>query len=106
MRKALICSFMAIAILTVSLVTLVLVDHLKSPKEIFNKNVQSIVEVKSTTNEFESFGTAVVISHQGELVTNFHVVSYTQNSEKHIHEAILIRLSTQELKGTSNPHKN
>ncbi|MCD4826832.1 MAG: serine protease [Acholeplasmataceae bacterium] len=96
MKKAFIGTFTGIAILTVSLVTLVLVDHFKSPKEIFNKNIQSIVEVISTTNEFESYGTAVVINNQGELITNYHVVSYTQNNEKYIHEVILIRLSTQE----------
>jgi S1-C subfamily serine protease len=54
------------------------------------------VEVKSTTDEIESYGTAVVISNQGELITNFHVISCIQNSEKHIHETILMRLSTQE----------
>jgi serine protease Do len=37
-----------------------------------------------------------VINNQGELITNYHVVSYTQNNEKYIHEVILIRLSTQE----------
>jgi serine protease Do len=96
MKKAFTVLFIGIAILTVSLVTLVLVDYFKSPKKIFNKNIQSIVELKSTTNEIESFGTAVVISNQGELITNFHVISYIQNSENHIHETILIRLSTQE----------
>jgi S1-C subfamily serine protease len=97
MKKAFIGIFIGITMLTVSFVTLILVDHFKSPKEIFNKNIQSIVEVKSTTNEIESFGTAVVISNQGELITNFHVISYIQNSDKHIHETILIRLSTQEI---------
>ena len=96
MKKAYIVSFIGIVILTIALVTLVVVDHFKTPKEIFNKNIYSIVEVKSDTDEFQSYGTAVVISNQGELITNFHVVSYTQNSEKHIHETILIRLSIQE----------
>ena len=96
MKKICIGTIIGITILTLSIVTLVLIDHFKSPKEIFNKNIQSIVELKSTTNEIESFGTAVVISNQGELITNFHVVSYIQSSENHIHETILIRLSTQE----------
>lgn len=78
------------------LVTIVILDFIKSPKQIFQRTIYSIVEVKSNTNEFESFGTAVVINNQGELITNYHVVSYTQNSEKHTHEIILIRLSTQE----------
>jgi len=96
MKKICIGTIIGITILAMSFAILLLVDHFKSPKEIFNKNIQSIVEVKSTTDEIESFGSAVVISNQGELITNFHVVSYTQNSEKYIHKVILIRLSTQE----------
>ncbi len=91
--------YVLISIMTIILMfsaVFAMVCYKRMPNTIFKDNIFSIVEVKSTTDEFESFGTAVVISDQGELITNFHVVSYIQNSEKHIHETILIRLSTQE----------
>jgi hypothetical protein len=40
MKKAFIVSYIGITILTVPLVALILIDHFKSPKEIFNKNIQ------------------------------------------------------------------
>lgn len=96
MKKAVIILSGFSAVLMLFLVTIVVQDFIKLPKQIFQRSIYSIVEVKSTTNEFESFGTAVVINNQEELITNYHVVSYIQNNEKYIHEVILIRLAMQE----------
>jgi len=69
MKKTVIILSGISAVVMIFLVTIVILDFIKSPKQIFQRSIYSIVEVKSTTNEFESFGTAVVINNQGELIT-------------------------------------
>lgn len=66
--------------------------YLFSAKILYNKSLKSIVEVKANTRENVSFGTAIFIS-KNELITNYHVVSYTHESKKYIHENIFIRFS-------------
>lgn len=54
----------------------------KSANEIFNENLNSIVEVKAYKESIgESYGTAVCIKNDGTFVTNAHVVTYTQSGE-------------------------
>jgi len=62
---------------------------------IFQNSLPSVVEVKASTGDVESFGTAVVLS-ESELVTNFHVVSYIFQSVTNIHQDIKIRFSNSD----------
>ena len=54
----------------------------KDASEIFNMNVNSIVEVKTTTNIVgESYGTGVIYDSNGLLMTNAHGISYRSLGE-------------------------
>lgn len=49
----------------------------KSANDIYSDNINSIVEVKATTeNVGKSFGTGVIYDKQGYLLTNAYVISY------------------------------
>ena len=49
----------------------------KTASDIFNMNVNSVVEVKATTESVgESYGTGVIYDSSGLLITNAHVISY------------------------------
>lgn len=65
-----------------------------SAKEVFNRNLLSVVEVKAMTNEVgESFGTGEFVNKDGTLVTNAHVVTYSQTGEKVQFEEFFIRFA-------------
>lgn len=73
-----------------------MIDYTKKPSTIFNKTIYSIVEVKSYTNDIESYGTAVVIDREGNLITNYHVISYSINNVDYLYENVSIRLATED----------
>jgi S1-C subfamily serine protease len=63
-------------------------------KEVFDKNSQSVVELKAQTGEnLTAYGTAVLINKDGYFVSNAHVVTYTQLTIQHEFEAYAIRYS-------------
>lgn len=66
--------------------------YIYTPSKIYNKSLNSVVELKATTGNIESFGTAVFLS-EDELITNYHVVSYISNSIYYDHDQIEIRFS-------------
>ena len=69
----------------------------KNAKDIFNMNINSIVEVKATTETVgESYGTGVIYDSSGLLITNAHVISYTTLSESKTFDKYEIRFATKE----------
>jgi S1-C subfamily serine protease len=76
-RTIVILSVAAIAILSLCLVYFLFIKQ-PSAQKIFDKNINGIVELKAQNGEdFQSFGTAVIIDAGGTLITNAHVVTYT-----------------------------
>lgn len=64
----------------------------KSANDIYSDNINSIVEVKATTEDVgESFGTGVIYNSQGYLITNAHVISYKSLGENILFETYEIR---------------
>ena len=65
--------------------------------EIFNNNIDSVVEVKASTSDVgESYGSGVIYSSDGYLITNAHVVSYTALSEIKTFDKYEIRFAKDE----------
>lgn len=66
------------------------------PEEIFSKAMQQVVELKcAKEGGGESFGSAVLISGEGEFVSNAHVVTYTRLGEIHEFDEYYIRFATE-----------
>lgn len=64
----------------------------KSANDIYSDNINSIVEVKATTEDLgESFGTGVIYDTQGYLLTNAHVISYKSLGENQLFDTFEIR---------------
>jgi|GEM_PF-6223978 len=87
-------------IVLISLFTLLLayfattkIDNTKTAENIYNDSIYKILEIKSFTNQIESFGSACIIS-KNEVITNFHVISFRKNNELKIHENIKVRFLT------------
>ncbi|MGM9971436.1 MAG: S1C family serine protease [Anaeroplasmataceae bacterium] len=69
----------------------------KDAKAIFNMNINSIVEVKATTDTVgESYGTGVIYDSSGFLITNAHVISYTSLGEIETFDSYEIRFATKD----------
>lgn len=63
-------------------------------EEIYNQCLYNVVEVKAESqNVGESFGTAELISDEGTLVTNAHVVTYTRLNTVYTFDSYFIRFS-------------
>jgi len=71
-------------------------EKLYSPENVFKKAVGGVLETRAVAGERESAGSAVVINDAGELITNYHVVSYKQDEQSVIYEEIYVRLATEE----------
>ena len=68
----------------------------KSPtaEDVFKKNQNSVVELKSQTGEFlTSYGSAIFIKDDGTIVSNAHVVTYKQSGVYKEFELYEIRFS-------------
>lgn len=64
----------------------------KSANDIYSDDINSIIEVKATTEDVgESFGTGVIYNSQGYLITNAHVISYKSLGENILFETYEIR---------------
>lgn len=68
-----------------------------SAQKIFSQGIISIVELKCETQDVgESFGTAEIVSKDGTLITNAHVVTYTRLGILIEFEKYYIRFATEE----------
>lgn len=94
MRKTTLMIAMISLALSISLSCIYILELEKTPDKIFDKTITSVVELRATTDEKESFGTAVIISNT-ELITNFHVISYTNQGISNIHSLLEIRFADQ-----------
>lgn len=79
-------------LISISILSIYVIDMKKDLTVIFQDSLLGVVEIKASTDDIESFGTAVILS-DFELVTNFHVVSFTSHSEIYVHNNIKIRFS-------------
>ena len=87
------------SVVIVCLLSYIIVDksNEKDAEDIFNMNINSIVEVKATTDSVgESYGTGVIYDSSGLLLTNAHVISYTSLGETKIFDSYGIRFATKE----------
>ncbi len=65
--------------------------------EVYNNCLYNVVEVKAESEQIgESFGTGEIISADGKIVTNAHVVTYTRLSAVHEFENYYIRFSFED----------
>lgn len=65
-----------------------------SQEKIYSNSMLSVVEVKAGSGDTdESFGSAVFVKNDGTLVTNAHVVTFTENSEIKSFDNISIRFA-------------
>ncbi len=93
-ESIMICCVVSFAIFLVYAILTNFCFYQPSARDVFNKNVLSVVEVRATTEgASESFGTGEFVRNDGTIITNAHVVSYKKDGEKTTFEKIYIRFA-------------
>lgn len=87
--------------LIISITSIILIfimpDKGISANEIYQACIENVVEVRASSEEVgESFGTAEIISADGTMVTNAHVVTYTRLGAVNTFEEYSFRFSYEE----------
>lgn len=94
MKKSKFVILIVINILLIGIVVWLSITNFKnkSANDIYSDNINSIVEVKATTEDVgESFGTGIIYDNQGYLLTNAHVISYKNLGENQLFDTFEIR---------------
>lgn len=101
--KKIACSAIALAVLAVSVSIVSLVFHFvplrKKPTaaEIYSQSLYNVVEVKAESDDVgESFGTGEIVSSDGRIVTNAHVVTYSRLGSVNEFERYYIRFAFED----------
>lgn len=85
-----------LSIITIILYFFPFTNGLKT-NEIYKQSLQNVVEVKAeTANVGQSFGTGEIISKDGKIVTNAHVVTYSNANATTQFDTYTIRFSFEE----------
>jgi len=81
-------------LILVALIILIIVNIFKKEaNDIFKENYASIVEIRVTEGEDIGYGSGVVVSDDGKIITNAHVILYEENK---LFSKVEIRLSYEE----------
>lgn len=79
-KKCIVIVIVVFASLVLSIVAMILSVKNRSEAsatEIYNQSIYSVVEVKAESEGIgENFGTGEIVSHDGKIITNAHVVTY------------------------------
>lgn len=65
----------------------------KDANDIFSETYESIVEIRATEGEDIGYGSGVIISKDGKIITNAHVILYEDNN---LFDKVEIRLSYED----------
>lgn len=72
-------------------------DDAKTATDIYYECIENVVEIRASSEEVgESFGTAEIISADGTMVTNAHVVTYTRLGAVNTFEEYSFRFSYED----------
>ena len=74
----------------------IVIWHIKDENYVYNKNINSVVEPKASYGILEATGTGVVVTNDGMILTNYHVVTYRESNETYVYDNIEVRLPTQD----------
>ncbi len=74
----------------------IVIWHIKDENYVYNKNINSVVELKASYGILEATGTGVVVTNDGMILTNYHVVTYAESNETYVYDNIEVRLPTQD----------
>ena len=93
-----ICVVLSLILSVVALVlNFISFDDEKSASEIYQECLENVVELKAETESYgESYGTAEIITSDGIMVTNAHVVTYTRVSVVSTFEEYSFRFSYED----------
>lgn len=98
-NKWLWCGVIAALIISVAAVVLQFVPFTpaKSATQIYDECLYNVVEVKAESEGVgESYGTGEIISSEGKIITNAHVVTYTRLGATNEFESYYIRFSFED----------
>lgn len=94
MKKILICINISLLVVIFTGILFMFLSKSPTADDIFKKNQNSIVELKSQTGEsLISYGSAILIEDDGTIVSNAHVVTYKQSGVYKEFELYEIRFS-------------